>query len=81
MGFSPWRGAELTREQYEALTRPGNVAVLAYDGFDRVTQIRIDGVTYDILYTSSTITITGDDGSVKTITLDGSGRISGASNA
>lgn len=81
MSFSPFAGADLTREQYEALTRRGDVTDVTYDGSDRVTSLKIDNVTYTIVYTLSTITISGDDGSVKTISLDGAGRISGALNA
>lgn len=78
---SPWAGADFSREQYEALTRPGEVSGVTYDGSNRVTQLTIDGVTYTLTYATSSITISGDDGSVKTISLDGSGRISGATNA
>lgn len=78
---SPWAGGDLTREQYEALTRQGEVSDVTYDGSNRVTSLKIDNVTYTVIYATSTITISGDDGSVKTISLDGSGRISGATNA
>lgn len=75
MGFSPWRGAELNRDQYDALTSPGNVSAVTYDGSNRVTGLTIDGVSYTITYTSSLITISGSDGTVREVSLDGLGRI------
>jgi hypothetical protein len=81
LSFSPFAGADLTREQYEALTRRGDVSNVIYDAFDRCVSLKIDNITYTIVYASTTITISGDDGSVKLIDLDGSGRIAGAASA
>lgn len=75
MTFSPWAGADLTREQYEALTAPGNVSNVVYDNSTpkRVLSLTIDGVDYTIDYTSTLITISGSDGSVKRASLDANG--------
>lgn len=75
MTFSPWAGADLTREQYEALTAPGNVTNVVYDNSTpkRVLSLTIDGVDYTITYTSTLITVSGSDGSIKRASLDANG--------
>ena len=78
MGFSPWRGAELTADQYSALTAPGTLSDVAYDGSNRVTNCTIDGVSYTITYAADLITISGSDGTIREVALDGSGRIEAA---
>lgn len=75
MSFSPWAGADFTRQQYQALTAAGEISGATYDGSNRLTAITVDGVSYTISYSSTEITITGSDGSRKRVGLDVSGRI------
>jgi hypothetical protein len=77
VGFSPWRGAELSREQFNALTAPGNVTNVIRDGGTpkKVIALTIDGVDYTIDYAPTLITIEGSDGSSKLVTLNGDGEI------
>lgn len=75
------RGQEqpvLTPGQIANLTAPGALSGVTYDGSSRATAWTIDGVSYTADYTPTRITITGSDGTIKTIQLDGSGRITGA---
>lgn len=48
---------------------------VTYDGSNRATAFAFAGVSYAVTYPAGQIVVTGSDGSVQTVTLDGSGRI------
>lgn len=64
-----------------AVSGGGNSAGLSavsYDGSGRVTSYTLNDIDYVLSgWGTSTVTVTGSDGSVRTISLDGSGRIAG----
>lgn len=73
------------REQYHmrqaqqaALAAPGNLSGVTYDGAGRAIAWTIDGVAYTAAYTATSITITGSDGYLRTVSLDPLGRIDAA---
>lgn len=61
-----------------ALDGSVGLAGVTYDGSNRVTAYVLDGVYYVVTYPSATTIVhTGNDGSGRTLTLDGSGRLVG----
>lgn len=78
LGVIDARGREqrvLTRDQAAALRAPGNLSGVTYDGAGRAIAWTIDGVAYTVVYTTTSITITGSDGYQRTVSLDPLGRI------
>lgn len=51
------------------------LSAVTYNGSNQVTGFAFAGVTYTVTYPTGEIVVTGDDDSVQTISLDGSGRI------
>lgn len=64
----------------DSTTGAGNSVGLTgvvYDGSNRVTAYTLDGVSYTLAgWGTAAVTITGDNGSVRVVSFDGSGRIS-----
>lgn len=59
-------------------TGTGVLSAVTYDVSNRCTSYTLNSTTYTLTgWGTSTVTVTGSDGSTRTITLDGSGRISG----
>ena len=57
-------------------TGTGSLSAVTYDGSNRATSWVCNGVTFTATgWGTSSIVIAGSDGTSKTITLDGSGRI------
>jgi hypothetical protein len=56
------------------------LSAVSYDGANKVTGFTVGGVIYTVTYPAGQIVVTGNNGTVRTITLDGSGRISGMSS-
>lgn len=52
-----------------------NITDITYDGSDRVTAYTINGVEHLVTYPDSTTIVDTGGGTVKTVTLDGLGRI------
>jgi hypothetical protein len=50
---------------------------VTYDGSNRVTAFTINNINYTVAYASGSMTISGSDGTTRTVALDGSGRVSG----
>ena len=64
-----------------ALTAPGLLSGVTYDGSNRATQWTIDGVTYSASYSSAGITVAGSDGTITIISVDPAQRITGVTTA
>lgn len=71
---------EFDKGESQALAAGAGVGVsgITYDGSNRCTGFTLGSVTYTITgWGSSTVTVNGSDGSIRTISFDGSGRING----
>lgn len=70
------RAGAATGPIYFGSTSATSITGCTYDGSGNLTGFARGGVTYVVAYPDSThATITGSDGSLVTITLDGSGRV------
>jgi hypothetical protein len=82
IGVQNIRGQEqlvLTPGQIEDLTAPGNLSAVTYDASNRAVAWNIDGVSYTASYSSTTINVAGNDGTITTVALDPAQRITGVS--
>lgn len=78
IGVVNMRGREqivLTTAERSALTAPGNLSGVTYDGAGRAIAWTIDDVAYTVAYTATSITITGSDGYLREVSLDPLGRV------